>query len=329
MTNKKITKSKVKMAGLVAAASEAAPSLKDRIRHAQEMAASHPTAHESPTSIPAAAEVLGTNEGRFEVVDIDLIDENPFNARRIYRTERVIELAASIGAKGQDTPGTATIRNGRYVLASGHYRRKAIKHLNLRTMKLMVYEGLTDIELFEFSFRENAEREGQSALDNALSWRENLDNKLFSNESELAASTGFQLPYINKTLRILDLSEPVLEVIKENPAAFTITPLYELVLYEEVAGSERALEMVNLMKSGDISRREISAARENLATSKKVRQQRKTSRAYKINRGGQNIGTIKVWDTGRVMLDVVLEEGAERDQTVAELKSKFGLQGVE
>jgi hypothetical protein len=35
----------------------------------------------------------------------------------------------------------------------------------------MVYESLNDRELYSHSYRENAERETQTALDNALSWQ--------------------------------------------------------------------------------------------------------------------------------------------------------------
>ena len=332
MNIKKISKNN--MAARVAASAESAPSIEDRLNHAKEVVNLHPTASrasvKTPELAPARIEAPSANGGVFVEVDINQIDENPFNARKIYRPERVKELADSIGAIGQDVPGIATIRNGRYILAAGHYRRKAIKLLELPTMSLMVHEGLSDKELFEFSYRENAEREGQSALDNALAWADLLSQGLFESETEIAEVTGFSLANVNKTLRILKISAQILEIVKEDPSLFPMSNLYELSLYEEAAGnSERTLEIAKLMKEGEISRKGIQEARAKLEKPKGEKQQRKTSRAYKINKEGENIGSIKEWDTGRVLLDVVLSDSTEREAIMLELKTRFGIQGAE
>lgn len=50
------------------------------------------------------------------------------------------------------------------------------------------------------------------------------------------------------------------------------------------------------------------------------------SRQYKIrNDRGDLLGTIKEWDSGRVMLDVKLDDRAARESLVEALKSRFGL----
>lgn len=182
---------KTDMKARVAQAAATAPNIADRLRHAQEMADEHPaiaatdkSGRAQPESAaPSSIEQLtGKHDdsapptGRHQIVPIELIDQNPFNARRIYRLARVNELAASIGAHGQETPGTATPRNGRYILAAGHYRLRALKLLGSKHMELMVRDNLTDRDLYEISYRENAEREQQTSFDNALSWRQLLDD---------------------------------------------------------------------------------------------------------------------------------------------------------
>lgn len=317
--------SKKNMGDKVKDAAASAPGLVDRLKHAQDVMHAHPALNPTASAATPKEPVLPSAvEVRFVTVSVDLVDENPFNARKVYRPERVNELAASIGAHGQDVPGIATTRNGRYVLAAGHYRRRAIKLLGLKTIDLMVHEGLTDKQLFEYSYRENAEREGQSALDNALCWRDLLDQKLYVNETELAEATGISLSSVNKTLQILQLSEPIREVIKQDPSAFALTALYELVLFERVAGGRPALEMVNKLLTGDAGRKEVQEARAKLEDPRE-RKRKETSRAYKIQRDGAEIGAVKVWDSGRVLLDVVLPDSAERDKVLADLKQQFGV----
>jgi ParB family chromosome partitioning protein len=320
---------KTDMASRVAKAAEATPDLEARLRHAQDLAHAHPAGDTPlvPNSAPLReSSITSSHEARFVAAPIDLVDPNPFNARKIYRPERVNELAASIGAHGQDVPGIATMRNGRYVLAAGHYRMRAIKVCGLNTMNLMLHEGLTDKELYEYSYRENAEREGQSALDNALCWRNLLDLKLYASETELSETTGISLSNINKTLRILKLSDEILDVVKEDPAVFALTALYELALYEAAAGTKEAFAMARLIKDGEAGRKEVQEARAKVENHKE-RKRKETSRAYKIQRGGASIGSVKVWDSGRIMLDVVLTDDSDRDSVLSELKELFGVTG--
>ena len=318
---------KLDMASRVAKAADSAPAIEDRLRHAKALADAHPTAPqiEKPSFDVSHERLEGEGSSYFKSVPIELIDPNPYNARKIYRTERVSELASSIGAHGQDVPGIATERGGRYILAAGHYRWRAIKVLGLRTMNLMVHPDLSDKDLFAFSYRENAERESQTALDNALCWDELLKSKLYSSETELAEVTGMSLPNINKTMRILKLREPVLDLVKEDPSVFPLSVLYELALYESVANSPSAsLDLARQIKAGEVGRKEVQEARSRLENPKQ-RKAKETSRQYKINREGHSVGFVKSWDSGRVALDVVISDPNERNEILELLKARFNI----
>jgi len=319
---------KTDMAARVSKAAEATPDLGDRLRHAQALSHAHPAGDQhtsSPFNRKPSVGEFG-DPSRCVSVSVDLIDPNPFNARKIYRPERVSELAASIGTHGQDVPGIATQRGERYVLAAGHYRLRAIKSLGRKSMDVMIHDDLTDKELFGYSYRENAEREGQSALDNALCWRDLLDQHLFASETDLAEATGMSLPNINKTLRVLRLSDAVLDVVKEDPTKFALSALYELALFETVGDQAATLDLAKQIKAGEAGRKEVQEARARLEDPKE-RKRKETSRPYKIQRDGAVIGSLKVWDSGRVMLDVVIGNTPERDEVLAELKRRFGVSG--
>ncbi len=338
--------SKKDMSARAAKAGQMAPTIEDRLRHARDLASSHPAddgpalaasgpsissgqsqamAAQLTASLSAPPEKVTTASGaRLEVVPIDLIDPNPFNARKIYRPERVSELAASIGAHGQEIPGVATPRAGRYVLAAGHYRLRALKLVGIKVMALMIHDGLSDRELYAHSYRENAEREAQSSLDNALSWRELLDQGVYASETEIAEATSQSLPNVNKTLAALRLSPQVLDIVKEDPKVFALSALYELALYEGAAGATKTLAMARLVLAGNAGRKEIQEARA-LIDSPRERKRKETSRQYRIQRDGAQIGSLKEWDSGKVTLEVVLADAKDRTALVAALRERFGL----
>ncbi|WP_354687264.1 ParB/RepB/Spo0J family partition protein [Cupriavidus necator] len=269
-----------------------------------------------------------SNEPYYEEADIGLIDENPFNARRLYRPERVHELAESMRADGQLVPGIATIRNGRRVLAGGHYRFKALKAAGIQRMKLLVHEELTDQQLYQLSYKENAEREAQSPLDNALAWRALIDQGVYTNESAIAEATGMSLPNINKTLAILKLSDSVLDTVKERPDPFALSTLYQLTLLERVAGPAVAGVMAIKVRDEIAVCRDVEEARARYE-SKTARKQKETSRQHRLlGADGSPLGVLKDWDSGKVSFEITLLDPAQRQALVEELKARFAPQSA-
>lgn len=259
----------------------------------------------------------------FEETDIDLIDENPYNARRLYRPERVHELAGEIRADGQLVPGLATIRNGRRVLAGGHYRFRALKAAGKSRMKLMIHPDLTDQQLYQISYKENAEREQQSPLDNALAWKSLMDEGIYPSESAISEATGMSLPNVNKTLAILKLSDGILEIVKERPEPFALSTLYQLTLLERVAGSVVAAAMAAKVKEEVAVCRDVEDARARYEN-KPPRKTKETSRQHKLHSAdGTPLGVLKDWDSGKVTFEVTLLDPAKRQALVDELKAKF------
>lgn len=318
------------MGAIAAAAAVRAPSIEDRLRHAKETVGSHPADETSDSSFSSRKNRRGegslTSTGaQLMSVDLALVDDNPFNARCVYKPSRITELAASISAHGQEQPGVAAKRGGRFVLAAGHYRKKALLAVGKSTIDLLVYPEMSDQELYAHSYRENGEREAQTSLDNAMAWKNLLDQKVFADATAISVATGISLPNVTKTLRALDLSPQVLDVVKEEPDAFPLSVLYELVLFEKDAGTSNAIDMAVRVRSGEASRRDIEEARKHAGEDKKPRKLKEVSRQYKILRGGKSVGQLKDWDSGKVSFEVLLEDPKERAALVDELRAKFGL----
>lgn len=290
------------------------------------LAASNDTSETAPSAVDvqgASVEAPKNGEPYFEEIDITLIDENPFNARRLYRPERVHELAGEIRADGQLVPGLATIRNGRRVLAGGHYRFRALKAAGKPKMKLMIHPDLTDQQLYQISYKENAEREQQSPLDNALAWKALIVEGVYSSESAISEATGMSLPNVNKTMAILKLSDGILDIVKERPESFALSTLYQLTLLERAAGASVAAAMAARVKDEVAVCRDVEEARARYEN-KPARKQKETSRQHKLHAAdGVPLGVLKDWDSGKVTFEITLQDPVKRQALVDELKAKF------
>jgi ParB family chromosome partitioning protein len=264
----------------------------------------------------------------YSEVPLEQIEENPFNARRIYRPERVHEMAGNLRANGQMVPGIATIRNGCTVLAGGHYRFRGLKVAGIPTMKLMIHPGITDQQLYQLSYMENAEREAQSPLDNAIAWKSLIEGGVYANESAIAEVTGMSLPNVNKTLAILKLSEAVLETIKERPDAFALSTLYQLTLLEKAAGPVVTAAMALKVRDEVAVCKDVELARAKYEA-KTNRKPKETSRQHRlIGSDGVPLGVLKDWDSGKVSFEINLPDPVQRQALVEELKARFAPKGA-
>ncbi|OXR48677.1 hypothetical protein PuT2_11970 [Pusillimonas sp. T2] len=259
-------------------------------------------------------------------VDLELIDDNPFNARAIYLPEKIAEKAADIKLRGQLVPGLAMRKGDRFQLIAGHYRRRALPLAGLKTMKLMVYPQLSTQQLYVLSYKENAEANPQTPLDNAIRWKSLLQEKVFGSELEIAESISMSKANVNKTMQILNLPAQVLEILEQNPGAFALSTLYEIVLLHKVAGEREACMAAESVLSNGWGRKDVADRRtifENKGAT--PRRRNETSRQYKILDGDDKIGAIKEWDNGKVVLEVNSLDPEKRIKIVEELKRLFAV----
>ncbi len=168
------------LAGIAAEKTKATPV--DRFALAEKAITSHPRGLlGQPVASTFSAESAASEtpaERRVVKIPLDRLQENPLNARRIYDPQIVQERAASIATHGQQTPGLAApdpAKPGWYVLIDGHYRKRALAAAGKTEMDCFIEDGLSDIDFYRLSFVLNEQRSGQSVLDNAIAWRQLLD----------------------------------------------------------------------------------------------------------------------------------------------------------
>ncbi len=306
--------------------------VEDRFAAADAVLAERPGGLALPAvKAPDFSAETGSEQQRHVVrVPIACIHDNPLNARHIYDPDIVKGLAASLATRGQMVPAAA-IRHpdagytGHFILVDGHYRKKGLIAAGRQDMDLLLLESDGDLELYRMSWLLNEERSAQSALDNAFAWKKLLDQGLVEEGLQIAELLGVSPATVNKTLALLRLPPAALDKMREHSAKFGVFIGYELTLAAKVIGEADLLALIERIVNDDLSSRDVEAIRTKLVQPGE-RKKKEVSRQYKIHNGTAQIGVIKEWDSGKIALEINLQDPKERTALLDDLKRRFHLE---
>ena len=170
----------------------------------------------NPQSDESVAEKNETVDNSQKVVEInvDLIDPNPFQPRKVFSDDELVELAESIEQHGLIQPIAVRKVGDRYQLISGERRTRASKLAGLPTIKAQVYENLDDKAMAEWALIENIQRVDLNPVEVAKSYQQLIDNHGYTHE-DLSKIVSKSRSAITNSLRLLKLPEVVLLWIEE------------------------------------------------------------------------------------------------------------------
>jgi ParB family chromosome partitioning protein len=293
----------------------------------------NPNSTPSP-SRPQGSHVAQTNENitaeNVEImIDIALLEDNPYNARQIYDEHVVQDRAASMASdKGQMEAvkvANHPEKPGSYVLIDGHYRKRGALRIGWTQLRCTIRKVASKLDLYRLSYALNDEHATQTALDNALAWKKLLEDGVAADLAQIESITGKKVPKISKTLSLLDLPSEVLEKLREKPEKISLEIGYELTLFFKDRGLDATLATAARVVAEDLSKRDIASLRKR-AVSNATRER---SRQYKIGgTNGAQIGLIKDFDDGRVELKIKITDPEERVALIEELKRRLGHAGT-
>ena len=147
-------------------------------------------------------------------INIDLIDPNPFQPRKIFDDEELVELAETIEKHGLIQPIAVRKVGDRYQIISGERRTRASKLANCKTIKAQVYDNLDDKTMNEWALIENIQRVDLNPIEIARSYQQLIDNHNYTHE-DLAKTVGKSRSAITNALRLLKLPNQVQAWIQE------------------------------------------------------------------------------------------------------------------
>jgi len=207
-------------------------------------------------------------------VPLHLIDVNPVSPRRIYKSEDVDSLGASLVSRGQDVAAAGFLKNGRIQLIDGGTRFRAAKSTDVSHLDVKIEQAPADIiALYNRAADLNDDRNQTSLVDYALSIKDLMDRGAAKTQKELAekikppreSSDKMSEKTVACYMRIARMPSQLLHAMNQHPSTSSYTALYEVSgLFDEEMDEESrakalndALEITDLIKRRDLKKQQI------------------------------------------------------------------------
>jgi ParB family transcriptional regulator, chromosome partitioning protein len=146
-------------------------------------------------------------------IPISLIRRNPYQPRAHVDREALEGLSASIRLHGVIQPVIVTETVGGYQLVAGERRLRAAEMAGLDRVPAVIRQAAPREQL-ELALVENIQRADLNPMEEARAYRQLIDEFGLGQE-ELAGRVGRSRPTITNTLRLLELPEPIQQVVSE------------------------------------------------------------------------------------------------------------------
>ena len=140
------------------------------------------------------------------------IVKNPYQPRIVFDESKLQELSDSIKENGVLQP--IIVRKSPiigYEILAGERRFRASQLAGLTKIPAIIRE-LSDDEMMTLAILENLQRDDLTLLDEARSLQ-NLVTKQGLTHTQIAEKLGKSRPYVSNAIRILNLPEPILQLI--------------------------------------------------------------------------------------------------------------------
>lgn len=225
---------------------------------------------EVPANEVAAGEPL--------LVNINFVQANPNQPRKVFDEEKLKELAGSIANYGIIEP-IVVRKTGpvHYEVIAGERRLRAAKLAGLEKVPVIVKE-YDDQERKEIAIIENVQREDLNAVEKAEGYKALIDEYHLT-QDDLAIKVGKSRAAVANTLRILQLDERLRQMIKDGILseghARTLLSIDEKELRDKLV--EKTInEKLSVRKLEDLIRAE------KLAIARKEKEQENNTEYFKL-----------------------------------------------
>lgn len=163
--------------------------------------------------IPDAPSASGASSSEFQYLNLDEIDPNPDQPRRVFKEQELSELAETIQNVGVIEPIVVRKKGNRYLIISGERRWRASKLVGYKKIPAVI-KDFDDVRAAEVALIENIQREDLSAIEEARAY-ESLMALTGDKPGDLAKKVGKDRTTITNLLRLLKLPEEILELVEE------------------------------------------------------------------------------------------------------------------
>jgi len=149
------------------------------------------------------------SSGQIKDISIDMITPNPYQPRKDFDKEALLELSESIKRHGLLQPIVVIDKGDNYLLVAGERRLRAHKLAGLKSIKSIIADvNIDETKLRELALIENIQREDLNAIELAHSYNELIKVYEITHEA-LSNIVNKSRSQITNTIRLLALSDYV------------------------------------------------------------------------------------------------------------------------
>ena len=148
------------------------------------------------------------------MLDIMLIDRNPYQPRQDFDTAELDQLAASISTHGLLQPIVVRQNGDRFQIIAGERRFRAVTRAGWSEVPVHVL-SVDDRQMSELALTENIQRKDLNAMEKAAAFSKYLEIYGGTHE-ELASRLELDRSTISNLLRLLDLPQEIQAMVRKN-----------------------------------------------------------------------------------------------------------------
>ena len=155
-----------------------------------------------------------TSKSPYQLLPIHKVEPNPDQPRQDFDPEELQSLADSIAVHGVVQPLTVReLPGGYYQIIAGERRWRAARIAELREIPAVIIEA-DDKKVMELALIENLQRQDLNPVEEAMGYR-TLMEEYGLTQDDAAKQVGKSRPAVANALRLLNLPEKVLEMVRK------------------------------------------------------------------------------------------------------------------
>lgn len=188
-------------------------------------------------------EMETADQSRVPHIALHLLQDNPFQSRRVMDEEELKKLADDIqegGFQGVLVARPHPSEPGVYQIVSGHRRKKAAQRAGLATLPVMI-KDYTDEEMLFLQAKENLLREQLTPLDEAYMFQDMMMRMGYTQEA-IAVKVRQSRGYVRNRLALVKAPEDVQAMVRQDKE--TVRAAYYLSEVENTALRAELIEAI-------------------------------------------------------------------------------------
>lgn len=217
-----------------------------------------------PSSRPNVVPTIQASaEGAVTEIEVDRVDENPYQTRTTVTEDALMELAASIKAIGVVQPIVVRPKGtgDRFQLIAGQRRLLACKRIGITRIPAVI-KKVSDQQAIEITIIENLQREDLNPVEQALAFQR-LSTEFGMTQELISLRTGKERSAIANHLRLLKLPQIAIDALRDARISFGHGKVLLMLLGQNEEALPRIVERVleqslSVRQTEDLVRRLIA-----------------------------------------------------------------------